>query len=38
VGPRTVLDREARRKILCPYRGSNLDIPVVQSIAKHYTE
>jgi hypothetical protein len=31
-------DTEARGKILCPCRGSNLDRPVVQSIARHYTD
>jgi hypothetical protein len=25
-------------KILCPYRGSKLDRPVVQSVARHYTD
>jgi hypothetical protein len=32
VGPRAGLDAEARRKILCPCRGSNPDRPV-----RHYT-
>jgi hypothetical protein len=30
VGPRAVLDAGARRKILCPCWGSNLDHPIVQ--------
>jgi hypothetical protein len=38
VGPRAGLDAEARGKILCPCRGSNLDRPVVQSVARHYTD
>jgi hypothetical protein len=38
MGPRDGLDTEARGKILRPYRGLNLDRPVVQSIAKHYTD
>jgi hypothetical protein len=31
VGPRAGLDTEVRGKILCLYRGSNTDHPVVQS-------
>jgi hypothetical protein len=38
VDPRTCLDTEARRKILCLCRGLNLDRPVVQPVAKHYTD
>jgi hypothetical protein len=38
VGPRAGLDTEIRGKILCPCRGSNLDHPVVQSVARHYTD
>jgi hypothetical protein len=38
VGPRAGLDTEAREKILCPCRGSNLDHPVVKSVARHYTD
>jgi hypothetical protein len=38
VGPRAGLDTEARGKILCPCRASNLDRPVVQSVARHYTD
>jgi hypothetical protein len=37
VGLRAGLDTEVRGKILCPCRGSNLDRPVVQFIARHYT-
>jgi hypothetical protein len=37
VGPRAVLDSEARGKILCLCRASKLDRPVVQSVARHYT-
>jgi hypothetical protein len=28
---------QARRKILCPRRGSNPDRPVVQPVVRHYT-
>jgi hypothetical protein len=38
VGPRAGLDTEARGKILCLCRGSNPDLPVVQSVVKHYTD
>jgi hypothetical protein len=38
VGPRAGLDTEDRGKILCPCRGSNLDRPVVQPVARHYTD
>jgi hypothetical protein len=37
VGPRAGLDAEARGKILCLWRGSNLDRPVVPSVVRHYT-
>jgi hypothetical protein len=36
VGPRAGLDTEDRGKILCPYRGSNPDLPVVQPVVRHY--
>jgi hypothetical protein len=32
VGLRAGLDAEARRKILCPRRGSNLEHPIVQPV------
>jgi nitrate reductase beta subunit len=35
VGPKVSLDKEAGGKILC--RESNLDRPVVQPVARHYT-
>jgi hypothetical protein len=38
VGPRAGLDTEARGKISCLCQGSNLDRPVVQSVARHYTD
>jgi hypothetical protein len=38
VGLRAGLDTEATGKILCPCRGSNLDRPVVQPVARHYTD
>jgi hypothetical protein len=31
-------DTEDRGNILCPCRGSNLDHPVVQPVARHYTD
>jgi hypothetical protein len=33
-----VLDTEVRGKIICLCRGSNLDLPVVQPVARHYTD
>jgi hypothetical protein len=38
MGPRSGLDTEARGKMFCPCRGSNLDRPVVQPVARHYTD
>jgi hypothetical protein len=38
VDPRACMDTEARGKILWPCQGSNLDHPVVQSVARHYTD
>jgi hypothetical protein len=38
VGLRAGLDTEATGKILCPRRGSSLDRPVVQPVARHYTD
>jgi hypothetical protein len=37
VGLRAGLDAGARRKILCPCQGSNLDHPIVQTVVRHYT-
>jgi hypothetical protein len=33
-----VWTQRLEKKILCPCRGSNLDCPVVQSVARHYTD
>jgi hypothetical protein len=38
VGPRAGLDTEVTGKILCPCRGSNVDLPLFISVARHYTE
>jgi hypothetical protein len=38
VGLRAGLDTEARGKILCLCRGSNLERPVVQFVVRHYTD
>jgi hypothetical protein len=38
VGLKDDLDTEFRGKILCLCRGSNLDRPVVQSVARYYTD
>jgi hypothetical protein len=37
VGLTAGLDAGARRKILCPCRGSNFDHPIVQPVVRHYT-
>jgi hypothetical protein len=37
MGPKDDLDTEARGKILCFYRGSNTECPVVKSVVRHYT-
>jgi hypothetical protein len=37
VGPKAGMDIEVRRKISCICRGSKLDRPVDQTIARHYT-
>jgi hypothetical protein len=36
-GPQSRSGHRGYRKILCPRRGSNLDRPVVQPVARHYT-
>jgi hypothetical protein len=38
VGPRAGLDTDVRGKILCLCQVSNLDRPVNQSVARHYTD
>jgi hypothetical protein len=38
VGPRAGMNTQARVKILCLCRGSNLDRLIVQPIARHYTD
>jgi hypothetical protein len=38
VGPRPGLDTEATGERLCLCRGSNLDCPVVRSVARHCTD
>jgi hypothetical protein len=38
VGSRAGLNTEARGEIFCISRGSNLDCPVVQSVARHCTD
>jgi hypothetical protein len=38
VGPTAGLNTEARGKILCHGRGSNTDLPVVQSVVRHYND
>jgi hypothetical protein len=37
VGPTAGMDTEARGKLLCHRRGSNLDRPVIQPVIRHYT-
>jgi hypothetical protein len=37
-GLRAGLDREARGKILCLFRGSNPVLPVTQFVVRHYTD
>jgi hypothetical protein len=37
VRPVAVLGAEDKGKIVCPYRGSNTDCPVVQPVIRHYT-
>jgi hypothetical protein len=37
VVPGAALDTEARGKICCLCRGTNLDRPVVQTVVRHYT-
>jgi hypothetical protein len=37
VSPRAGLDTEVRGKIPCLCPGSNLDLPLVQSVGRHYT-
>jgi hypothetical protein len=37
VGLRAGLDTDARGKILCPYGGSNPNLPVVQSVISLYS-
>jgi hypothetical protein len=36
--PRAGLDTEVRGEIICPCTGSNLDRPVFQPLARHYTD
>jgi hypothetical protein len=38
VGPRAGLDSQVRGKISCLCQGSNIDHPVVQSVARHYAD
>jgi hypothetical protein len=38
VGLRASMDTEVRGKIPCPWQGSNPDRPVVQPVARHYTD
>jgi hypothetical protein len=38
VGPRAGLDTEVGAIVSCLCRGSNLNLPVVQSVARHYTD
>jgi hypothetical protein len=38
VGPRAGMDTEVREKMSCLCRGLNVDNPVAQSVARHYTD
>jgi hypothetical protein len=38
LGLRASWDTEVRGKPLCPCRGSNPDLPVAQSVVRHYTD
>jgi hypothetical protein len=38
VGPRAVLDAVVKREILSPCRESNRRTPIVQPVAKRYTD
>jgi hypothetical protein len=38
VGPRAILDAVVKRKIPSPRRESNLRTPIVQPVAKRYTD
>jgi hypothetical protein len=37
-GPQIRFGHRCQRKFFCPCRGSNLDRPVVQPVARHYTD
>jgi hypothetical protein len=38
VAPRPALNTEVKEKISCLCQGSNFDRPVIQSVARHYTD